>query len=218
MGKWAGSCDLAVTAKVDLDSDHLHTHDHAIRFARCYRDFRMGKDVAEYWRRYEVLLDTLVSRGRNPARVDDILAGMIQLAQDAEEECRILKANHEQLRLWTATFWRLCADLSNDLGLAADAIVDFRESLKHTPDDLETRVGLIRVLACQPSFWECCSELNRLRELDCPFSSSNDAESAEKVLEVLCSRPEFSQHVDEAVLRGVLRAIANKTTMGATSP
>ena len=169
----------------------------------------MTTDIRKYWRAYEEFTDRVGNDPHNLSVVREVLDDMRRLIAAAERESDLSESEREHLQAWIATFLRWCAE-SNlfDLGLPADAIPDFRRALEYRPG-LETHVGLIRALCALGDFDEAGLEFNRLRECGHSFATSGDAESAVRVMRLLCTHASLAQNVDAPVLRDVLLALCN---------
>jgi hypothetical protein len=169
----------------------------------------MTADIAKYWRAYEELTDRRRDDRENLAVAREVVDGMRNLAAAAEQESDLSEAEHQQLEAWIHTFFRYCAELSLFvLSLSDDAVHDYRRSLEHFPD-LEAHVGLIQALCAQGAFDEAGLELNRLRDCGHSFARSGDADSALKVMRLLCTHAALVQTVDAPVLRDMLLALCH---------
>lgn len=169
----------------------------------------MSDGIQHLWDEFMVLQERLWQDILDPQTQTETCAAVLSLANRAEQETGQTEEERATLEGWRATFYRLCAELQVELGRLDEAIAFFRTSLGHE-DDLEVRVGLISALKQHHLTGKLCDEINALSDYDGTFCSTGDAESALKVLRVLCNSPDIVQHINEAVLKDILQAVARR--------
>ena len=169
----------------------------------------MTSSIQFLWDEFMMLQDRLWRDMEDPQTQAESCAAVLDLADRAEQVKGQTEDEQRTLMCWRATFFRLCAELQVDLGRLDEAIVFFRTSLIHD-DDQEVRVGLIAALQQHNLTGELCQEINALSEYEGTFCSTGDAESAAKVLRVLCNAPDVVQHISEAVLKDIVQAVSRR--------
>lgn len=163
-----------------------------------------------FWAEYLKLLDRSVEHPDEPKILAETVVELDDLAGRVEQRmCSTTGEESDQLRLWAATFRDLSAQLLLDLGRIAEAIQSYRRSLA-LHDDLEQRVFFAKALFRSGDFDTAANELNVLAERSESFSSTGDAESAARVLNMVCNCEEMSGAVDARIVMDCIRTLARR--------